>query len=326
MKKLCCLLLLAALLLAMAACGKKDTGPELVYVDEGTQETETQPRRDTAILYTAGTAGRDAAFYAALRTCYDSSLYEYLNGYVGLVDLGGAMDAEGVIYTKIDLMNYVGFEAAAFAPSDFAAGADALVTAANAAQFPMLCANLTVDGTDATPLSAWTLARYGELYVAYVGVVVPEAIESSRLTDGEVSYALTDCAAALTDAARTARASGAEYVVALVSCGSDVAHTLAAVCSGVDVLLDGAGDGGASCTLTDSTGAAVLYSGLDPSADSVGKLVITADGALSAEIITALGEPDVGMIDYLASLGYAVAVEAETATEATGGTGTETTE
>lgn len=314
MKKLCCLLLSAALLLAMTACGKKDAGPELVYVDEGTQETQTQPRRDTAILYTAGTAGRDAVLYAALRTCYDSSLYEYLNGYVGLVDLGGAMDAESALYTKVDLMNYVGFEAAAFALSDFSAGADALVTAANAAQFPMLCANLTVDGTDTTPLSAWTLARYGELCVAYVGVVVPEAIESSRLTDGEVSYALTDCAAALNDAAKTARASGAEYVVALMDGGLDAARTLAAACSGVDVLLDGAGDGVASLTLTDSTGAAVLYSGLDPNVDSVGKLVITADGALSTEIITSLGEPDAGMIDYLASLGYAVAMDTETET------------
>lgn len=326
MKKLCCLLLSAALLLAMTACGKKDTGPELVYVDEGTQETQTQPRRDTAILYTAGTAERDAAFYAALRTCYDSSLYEYLNGYVGLVDLGSAMDAESALYTKVDLMNYVGFEAAAFAPSDFAAGADALVTAANAAQFPMLCANLTVEGTDTTPLSAWTLARYGELCVAYVGVVVPEAIESSRLTDGEVSYALTDCAAVLKNAAKTARASGAEYVVALMDGGLDAARTLAAQCAGVDVLLDGAGDGGASLTLTDSTGAAVLYSGLDPNTDSVGKLVITADGDLSAEIITALGEPDAGMIDYLASLGYAVAMDTESATETIEETSTETIE
>lgn len=317
MKKLCCLLLSAALLLALTACGKKNSGPELVYVDEGTQETETQPRRDTAILYTAGTAARDAAFYASLRTGYDSSLYEYLNGYVGLVDLGGAMDVQGdesALYTKVELMNYMGYEAAGFAPSDFAVGADALVTAANAAQFPMLCADLTVAGTDATPLSAWTLARYGALCVAYVGVVMPEMVESSQLTGGEVSYALTDCAVVLNDAAETARASGAEYVIALVSCGVEAAQTLAAEVAGVDVLLDGAGDGGTSRTLMDSTGGAVLYSGLDPNADGMGRLVIAADGALSAEIITDLGEPDAGMIDYLASLGYAVAMETETET------------
>lgn len=321
MKKLCCLLLAVVLLLSLGACGKKNSEPELVYVDEGTQETERKPRRDTAILYTAGIAERDVDFFAAAQACRDVCTYDYLNGYVGLVDLGGTLDVQGgetALYTGLDVMNYMGYEAAVPAPVDFAAGADGMVTAASVARFPLLCADMTVAGTDTTPMSAWTLAYYGELCVAYVGVVVPECVDPGQLTDGEVSYELTDCAGTLNEAAAAARMAGAEYVVALVSCGADNAQRLTAECRGLDALLDGAGDGGASRTMAGADGSAVLYSGLDPAADSVGKLVIAADGTLSAEIITELPEYSAGMIGYLASLGYDVEeAAAETTTETT---------
>lgn len=320
MKKLCCLILAAALLLTLGACGKKNAEPELVYVDEGTQETERKPRQDTAILYTAGMAGRDAGFPAAVQSARDESTYEYLNGYVGLVDLGGALDVQGgetALYTRLDVMNYMGYEAAALAPADCAAGAETLITAANAALFPILCGDLVMAGTDTTPLSAWTLAYYGELCVAYVGVLVPEEVDASLLAAEGVSYELTDCAGAVNKAADTARAAGADYVVALVSCGAEAAEALLAESHGVDVLLDGAGDGGASRTMQNAMGGEVLYSGLDPAVDSIGRLVIAADGALSAEIITTLPARDSGMLGYLASLGYEVETETESTSEGT---------
>lgn len=315
MKKLCSLLLIAALLLAASACGKKNTEPELVYVDEGTQETERKPRQDTAILYTAGMAGRDVSFLAVVQSVRDASTYEYLNGYVGLVDLGGALDAQGgeaALYTGLDVMNYMGYEAATVAPADLSAGMDTLLTAANGAGFPLLCGDLVMAGTETTPMSAWTLAYYGELCVAYVGVLAPDGVDSAWLAAEGVSYELTDCAAALDKAAASARSAGADCVVALVSCGAQTAEALLAASHGVDVLLDGAGDGGMSRTMIDSAGDAVLYSGLDPNADSVGRLVIPAEGEISAEVITALPEADAGMLEHLASLGYEVTLETQT--------------
>ena len=319
MKKFLCLLLVA-LLLTLGACGKKETQPTMVYVDEGTRETEEKPVRDTAILYTAGTAARDPSFYAAFSTYYDSCTYQYLRSYVGLVDLGGALDVqdgEAALYTKLDLMATLGYEAAALSEADFLGGADTLLLGVNAAQFPFLCGNLVLDGTDSAVMSAWTLASYGGLCVAYVGVMAGGATYQTE----EQSYTLADAGEALSRAAAEARSAGAQYVVALASCGAESAAKMLQAGTGVDVFLDGAGDGGESRSLTDGAGNAVLYSGLDPTQDSVGVLVIGTDGTLHAEITTELGNMDSGMLDHLATLGYDVSAAQSSAAEAT----TETT-
>ncbi len=305
MKKILCLLLAAALLPALGACGKKETQPTMVYVDEGTRETEEKPVRDTAILYTAGTAARDPSFYAAFSSYYDSCTYQYLRSYVGLVDLGGALDVqdgEAALYTKLDLMATLGYEAAALSPADFLGGADMLLLGVNAAQFPFLCGNLVLDGTDSAVMSAWTLASYGGLCVAYAGVMAGGA----GCQTGEQSYTLADAGEALSRAAAEARSAGAQYVIALASCGAESAAEMLKVGEGIDVLLDGAGDGGESRSLSDGAGNAVLYSGLDPTQDSVGTLVIGTDGTLRAGITTELGGMSSGMLDHLASLGYDV--------------------
>lgn len=313
MKKLCCLLLAISLLLALCACGKKKSEPELIYVDEGTQEVEEQPVRDVAILFTAGEAQREPRFYAAVEAYRESCLYEYLHGYVGLVSLGGGLDVrdgETALYTRLDLMNYMGYEAAATAVADYGCGVDTLVTAANAALFPILCGNLVMAGTDTMPMSSWTLSNYGGVCVAYVGVVVPEQVDDALLEAEGVSYELTDCVRSLNEAAAAAKTAGADYVVALASCGVDRAETLAAACQGVDVFLDGAGCGEIR-TLMDSDGCPVTYGGLDPTVDSIGKLCITADGMLSVQIVTDCAEQNAGMLAYLASLGYEVETESD---------------
>ena len=307
MKKFCCLLLAAALLLALGACGKKETQPTMVYVDEGTQETEEKPVCDTAILYTAGTAARDPSFFAALSTYRDECTSQYLRSYVGLIDLGGALDVtdgEDALYTKLDLMITLGYETAALSPADFRGGADTLLLAANAAQFPILCGNLVVAGTDSAPLS-----------VAYVGLAAPEDGQTAYRTEDGQSYELADAAASLRTAASAARAAGAQYVIVLASCGAERAAALVKEGTGADAFLDGAGDGGESRTLTDAAGKEVLYSGLDPAQDSVGVLVIGADGTLRAQITMELGEKSGGMLDHLASLGYDVEVAQSAETE-----------
>lgn len=314
MKKILCLLLAAALLLALGACGKKETQPTMVYVDEGTQETEEKPVRDTAILYTAGTAARDPSFYAAFSKYYDSCTYQYLRSYVGLVDLGGALDVqdgEAALYTKLDLMATLGYEAAALSSADFLGGAETLLLGVNAAQFPFLCGNLVLDGTDAAVMSAWTLASYGGLCVAYVGVMAG----SASYQTGEQSCTLADAGEALSRAASEARSAGAQYVIALASCGAESAAEMLQAGTGVDAFLDGGGDGGESRSLTDGAGSAVLYSGLDPAQDSVGILVIGTDGTLHAEITTELGGMDSGMLEHLASLGYDVSAAQRSAAE-----------
>ena len=328
-KKFCCLLLAAALLLTLGACGKKETQPTMVYVDEGTQETEEKPVRDTAILYTAGTAARDPSFFAALSTYRDECTYQYLRSYVGLIDLGGALDVtdgEDALYTKLDLMITLGYETAALSPADFRGGADTLLLAANAAQFPILCGNLVVAGTDSVPLSAWTLASYGGLCVAYVGLAAPEDGQTAYRTEDGQSYELADAAASLRTAASAARAAGAQYVIVLASCGAERAAALVKEGTGADAFLDGAGDGGESRTLTDAAGKEVLYSGLDPAQDSVGVLVIGADGTLRAQITMELGEKSGGMLDHLASLGYDVeaaqSAETENVSDGTAESGT----
>lgn len=314
MKKLCCLLLAGLFLLTLCACGKEKSEPELVYVDEGTQETEEKPVRDVAILFTAGEAQREASFYAAVEAYRESCFYEYLHGYVGLVALGGGLDVcegEAALYTKLDLMNYMGYEAAATAVADYASGADTLVTAANAALFPILCGNLVMAGTDTMPMSSWTLSNYGGVCVAYVGIVVAEQVDEPLLDSESANYELTDCVRPLSEAAAAARAAGADYVVALASCGVDSAEALVAACQGVDAFLDGAGCG-ESGTLTDSAGCAVVYGGLDPAVDSIGKLCITADGTLSIQIVTDCAEQNAGMLAYLESLGYDIETESTT--------------
>lgn len=314
MKKLGCLFLAALLLLALGACGKEKSEPELVYVDEGTEEEAPQSVRDVLVLYTAGEAQREAGFYASLEAYREERTYEYLHGYVGLVSLGGALDVLGgetALYTRLDLMNYMDCEAAVPAPEDFAAGADTLVTAANGALFPILCGNLVMAETDTTPMSSWTMASYGGMRVAYVGVVAPEQVDPALLETENIRYELRDCAQGVNDAAAAARTAGADHVVVLGSCGAAFAEALMAECQGVEAFLDGGGRG--ECyTLTDAQGSSVIYSGLDPALDSIGALAITADGELSAEIVTDYSEQSAAMLSYLASIGYDVQAEGET--------------
>lgn len=305
MKKLACLFLAALMLLSLAACGRHKE-PEMVYVDEGPVEVEEQPAEDCIVLFSSGCAAEDMTVYARLAALAQETEWEYLAGNVSLVELGGFLRAdETERYDALELMNRLGYEAAAIGEDDLALGVGTAQQAANAADGPFLCVDLMNAATEDPALDGWTLAWHGGRCIAYIGWLSAADGGALALTEGELSYRAEPDAELLQDAVDAARNAGADCVVLLSHVGKAAVQSVLSSLTGVDAAVDGAGAD--SAVLTDADGAAVDFLGVAPGA--VGALILrAADG--SAELCAqTLPEPEENMLNDLASLGYVGAAE-----------------
>ena len=145
----------------------------------------------------------------------------------------------------------------------------------------------------------YTIVKYGNRKVAFIGVATPYSFNSSTpayFQDDKGNYVYSLCADIFYDNVQNfiddARAQGADYVVAMTHLGDDVtydpinAHALAANTSGLDVILDGHSHNTVpSLMLKGKDGKPVIYTQTGAHFENLGVLTITPEGKVSTQLV-----------------------------------------
>ena len=242
MKKILSLLLTAALVLGLALPAMAAESTPVVILHTNDVHTATDG-------------------YAAVAACRQEMEAQYGADRVTLVDAGDAIQG-GPIGTLtqgeslVDIMNYVGYDYAIPGNHEFDYGMDVLLDLAeNKAQYTYLSCNL-LDGAGESVFAPYAVEDYGDVQVAYVGISTPETLTKSNPThfqDGSGSYIYSFCEdssgqalyTAVQNAVDSARADGADYVVALAHLGMEgttaqwTSSAVIANTTGIDLVIDG---------------------------------------------------------------------------------------
>ena len=240
-KKLLSLLLAAAMVFTLVACGEKKPTP-------GKDATATEP---VVILHTNDVHGaiENYAKVAAL-----AAQYEAEGAYVLTLDAGDY--SQGTTYvslsegaTAIELMNMAGYDAVALGNHEFDYGFEALKKNMEAAQFPVLAANVKYNGELAFDDAA-VFTTPGGTKIGVFGLDTPETatkahpgkIAGVTFASGEEMYQIAQ------DMATMLREDeGCNYVICIGHLGIDdeTATTanrsidLLGKVTGIDVFIDG---------------------------------------------------------------------------------------
>lgn len=279
---------------------------------------------DIIILYTNDVhcGVEDGIGYAGLMAYKES--VEEKTPYVVLADCGDAVQGEfiGLISEGeyiVDIMNKVGYDFAVPGNHEFDYGMDVLGELISGADAQYLSCNISYTGKEGNVLSKmkpYEIETYGDVSVAYIGVTTPYSISSSTPTyfmesgqyvydfaNGENGAELYNCVQQYVDECRS---QGADYVIALTHLGDGEEYSpfssndLVKATKGIDVVLDGHAHSSLPCWIEkNSEGEDVLISSTGTKLASVGQLVITADGNISAGLITHYPETDEEMQKYI---------------------------
>lgn len=266
---------------------------------------------DIVVLYTNDVhcGVDDNLGYAALAG-YKAQLEErYGADYVTLVDIGDSIqgDVIGALSDgrwPVDLMNQVGYDLAVPGNHEFDYGVEQFLSLTRQANFPYICCNFMDLDNKALVFASYQIISYGDVQVAYIGIDTPESIIKSTPThfqDGNGNYIYGFCSGnngqelydQVQQTVNEARAQGADYVVALGHLGVDpdsspwmstevIAHT-----TGIDAFLDGHSHSTVpGREVENQAGETVLLSQAGTKLDSIGQLIISADGTLSTQLVT----------------------------------------
>ena len=295
-KKFLSLLLTLAMLCSLAV-------PALAVEEETAQE-------GIVVLFTNDIhcTADDGMSYAAVAAYKAEMEVAYGADNVTLVDDGDAIQG-GILGSMssgswiVDIMNEVGYDLAIPGNHEFDFGMETFLDIANnQAEYTYLSCNF-VDADGKAVLEPYTMVTYGDVDVAYVGISTPETLTKSApayfqddsgnyiygFCQGNEGKDLYDQVQKTVDAAREA---GADYVVALGHLGVDAQSSpwmsteVLANTTGIDVLLDGHSHSVVpSQTVQNADGEDVLLAQTGTKAESIGKLVIAADGTMTTELV-----------------------------------------
>ena len=240
-KKLLPLLLAVAMVFSLAACGEKK--PE-----KGTDATATEP---VVILHTNDVHG---AIDGYAKVAALAQQYEADGAYVLILDAGDYSQGDPAVSlsqgaTAVELMNLVGYDAAALGNHEFDYGFEVLKKNMESAQFPVLAANVKYNGELAFDDAAVFTAP-GGTKIGVFGLDTPETatkahpgkIQGVTFAGGEELYQI---AQDMTNMLREDE--GCNYVICLGHLGIDdeTAATgnrsidLLNKVTGIDVFIDG---------------------------------------------------------------------------------------
>ena len=200
----------------------------------------------------------------------------------------------------VEIMNRVGYDVVALGNHEFDFGMSQMRHLTDLLDAPVVSANFRDLHSGELVFPAYRMVRYGEVDIAYVGLITPETATSVAPTtfwdkDGNHIYdfmlnefyqktqACVDCA----------RAEGADYVVLLshlgdrkrTGCPSSL--SLIAATTGVDVVLDGHDHHVIPDTLIhNKDGKPVLLSSTGTKFQYVGLLTLSTDGQFSSRLVS----------------------------------------
>lgn len=246
---------------------------------------------------------------------------------VTLVDVGDAVQGEviGAISKGeyiVDMMNNVGYDLAVLGNHEFDYGIEQLKYLIDKSNAEYLGCNITYSGSNENQLSAvkpYEIITYGEIQVAYIGVSTPETLTSSTPTyfmeNGEFVYGFAsgnngaDLYACVQGYIDECKNQGADYIIILSHLG-DIAESapytsvdLINNTTGIDAVLDGHAHNVIPSRIErDKEGNAVVIASTGTKFANIGQLVITADGYITAGLISDYSEKDSETEGYINSL------------------------
>ena len=292
-KKLLSLLLIAVLMLSLLGMATA---------------ADTAIGKDIVILYTNDVhcAVDDSIGYSGF-LAYKKDMLKSTE-YVTLVDNGDAIQG-GVLGTLskgeyiIDIMNKVGYDVAVPGNHEFDYGMNTFLNLSKKLSSGYISCNFMDLKTGKPVFNSYKMITYGNVKVAYVGIDTPEAITKSTPTyfqDAYGNYIYGFCSgnngqdlySAVQKAIDSAKAEGANYVVAVGHLGVD---EQSAPWRSTDVIKNVTGltafiDGHSHSTIAkqeikDKDGKTVVLSSSGTKLAAIGKLVIKADGTVSSELV-----------------------------------------
>ncbi|MBE6914109.1 MAG: bifunctional metallophosphatase/5'-nucleotidase [Ruminococcaceae bacterium] len=228
-----------------------------------------------------------------------------------LVDAGDAI--QGTAYGSMDkgetiikLMNAAGYDVATLGNHEFDYGQDGRINATDVwAEFPYVSANFynEKDGVKGAPvLDAYKVFEVNGLKIAFVGITTPESFTKSTPAyfqdeAGNYIYGISAGADMYADVQKAidAAAKEADVVIGLGHLGDDPTSTpntseelIANIC-GLDAFIDGHSHSTVPMKeVADKDGHTVILTQTGEYLDAVGKMTITADGAVTTELLTDL--------------------------------------
>lgn len=309
---ICMVVALAVPQLAMADSGDITilyTNDIHTYIDNDEEAGESEPAKQ----------GWDYAGVAALKKSFGANTI--------LVDAGD--HAQGTAYGSMDkgetimkLMKAAGYDVATLGNHEFDYGMNQALNIAENSGFPYVSCNFynERDGVRGeNVLDSYIILERGGKKIAFIGVTTPEAFTKSTPSyfqdeNGKYIYGIsggTDGKALYNDVQESiedAEAAGADYIIALGHLGTDASSApwrstdVIANTEGLDAFIDGhshseiEGD-----RIKDKSGAEVLLTQTGSYFNNVGKLTISDNGTITAELLNdgsiVTADPDVALIE-----------------------------
>ena len=297
-------------------------GLTMVFAQGAAEALEAQ--KDIVVLYTNDVhcAIDNNIGYAGLAT-YKAEMEK--DNFVVLVDAGDAIQGDTVGTVSkgeylVDIMNEVGYDFCVLGNHEFDYGTDVLSSLLEKAKAQYLNATITYTGNGKNLLAKtvpYAIESYGFLDVAFIGVSTPESITKSTpryfMEGDEFVYdfaAGEDLYKTVQSVVDEVREKGADFVVVISHLGVEEgsepnrATDLIANTTGIDALIDGHSHTTAPFELiADKSGKKVVYTQTGTKLNAIGKLTITKDGSIKAELVSeAEKDPEVtAFIDNLKS-------------------------
>ena len=307
--------ILAVLLVLVLALGLMGTG---AFAAEG----------DIVILHTNDVhcGLHDGLGYDGLAAYMKEMEAEYGADNVTLIDAGDAVQGAAIGTLSegeylIDIMNYLGYDFLVPGNHEFDyKGVPRLLELDAMSDVGYYACNFIDLQTGEPVFDAYKLITYGETTVAYVGICTPETFTKSTPAyfqdeDGNFIYSFCegnngqDLYDAVQKAIDDAKAEGADYVIAVGHLGDSEesapwrSEDVIANVSGLSAFIDGHSHSTVSGkAVTDKDGNTVLLNQTGTELAAIGKIVLSADGSVTAELITGYTEKDPETTEFIAGI------------------------
>ena len=227
------------------------------------------------------------------------SEYEYV-GAVSSGDFvqGGTLGAVSKGEYIVGLMNLVGYDAIALGNHEFDYTISRLTELYELSETKYISCNFAKIGEEKTYFEPYTIVSYGDVDIAYIGIITPETITSARPSqfrneNGEIIYTFNESRLyeLVQESIDEATEDGADYVIALSHIGYDESGELNDVTDvientdGLDVVLDAHSHSVIEEKIVkDKSGDDVLLSSTGTGFENIGKLTI-ANGEFDTELV-----------------------------------------
>ncbi len=204
----------------------------------------------------------------------------------------------------IDIMNQVGYDVVTLGNHEFDYQMDQLIFLTKLLDSKVVSSNFIDLAKNKAVFKSYTIKKYGNTKVAYVGITSPESITKSTPTyfqnkkgafiygfcGDETGKALYDRVQKSVNAARKA---GADYVVALTHLGTDgitsqwTSTSVIGNTTGIDVMLDAHSHSTYAQTMVkNKDGKDVIVSSTGTKFANIGKLLISKKGKISTQLVS----------------------------------------